>query len=259
MSFEDDVIDGSSPQEETNEQSADSAPVQESNESAPPQAKEDNVPFHLHPRFQEVIADKRALKEQNETFQRELAALREQVMRSQPKPQESKDELMERLKGIDPAFAERFGKISEVDALKAELAEIKSWREQTNAQTANQSVESAKEKFYSENKVPVDHREFYEAAIVMAARDPKVKISDLPQIMKQVNEKMSKFVTSTQRDATKQLVDGKKAAAAKPSPQPKGAPASAGKSNAPASKAEIRAQMVAETLNQIRAAKPDNF
>ena len=111
--YEEDVSDGSSPQIETNEQQpADSAPSQESNESAPQQAKEDNVPFHLHPRFQEVIADKRALKEQNETFQRELQELREQIKRSQPQPQPTKDELMERLKGIDPAFAERFGKIS---------------------------------------------------------------------------------------------------------------------------------------------------
>lgn len=255
MLDENDVSPDSS--SEAEQQPADSSPSEEaSGQAAPQQAKEDNVPFHQHPRFQELIAERRAIKEQNETFQRELQELRQQMKQSQPQ-QQSKDELMERLKGIDPVFAERFGKLSELDAVKQELAEMKAWRDQTSAQTVQQTVQSSKEKFYSDHKVPAEHREFYEAQVLLEAqKNPQLRASDLPQVLKGVHERVSKLLTSTQREATKQLVENKQAAAAKPATQPKGVPAKAASGDkGPKNKAELRAEMAKDILAEIRAAK----
>jgi hypothetical protein len=46
------------------------APEQEA--AAPQQAEEDKVPFHLHPRFQEVIFQKNQLAEQTKALQTQL-------------------------------------------------------------------------------------------------------------------------------------------------------------------------------------------
>lgn len=250
--LEQDVTADSSPEvtEQPQQQTADpSSSV--ATQTAQPAAKQEE-PFHMHPRFQQVIAEKNELRALTQALQAQMKALESQIPKSAP----AKDELMERLKGIDSAFADRFGKISEVDALKQELAEIKAWREQSNAQTAQQTVASEKEKFYTENKVPANHRKLYEAQLVMAAQaNPNLKMSDLTKVMKSIHEEMSALFTTTQREATKQLVETKKVEAAKPSTQPKGVPASSAQKQAPLSKADQRNADVKAVLEQIRASK----
>jgi hypothetical protein len=257
MNQEEDVIDGSSPQEETNEQQpAESTQPEETQEAAPQQAKEDNTPFHMHPRFQEVISQKNQLAEQNKTFERQLQDLQRQLQ-ALNKPEAPKaNPIRERLTGIDKEFAEYVGSVEKIPELEKQLQDFQEWRQQQAAQANQQAAVSTKEKFYSENKVPAEHREIYDAQIVAIANsNPKLQVSDLPQVMKGIHEKMTKLFQSTQRDATKQLVDAKKVSAAKPSTQPKGLPASSVKKSAPASKADLRAEMIASVLGEVKAAK----
>jgi uncharacterized protein YdcH (DUF465 family) len=226
----------------------------EASSAAPAQKSEDNVPFHMHPRFQEVISEKNALREQTQALAKQLEQLQSQMKSSQPA---QKDELMERLKGIDPAFAERFGKLNEVDHLKNELAEFKQWREQSAAQQLQQQISSSKDKFYTENSVPSDRRDLYEALVNdIAGANPKLTVNDLPAVMKQVHEKLGKMFQSVERSTTKNFVDGKKAEANKPSTMKPGAPAKAVKQDTtPLSRAEILAEMKKEAASSLRADK----
>lgn len=262
MSFEneqEDVQADSSP-EITEQSTPDSSPAPEATENTEANAaqakSEDNVPFHQHPRFQEVIAERRALKEQNEAFAKQLREMQDNLRQLQPKEQ-PKDELMERLKGIDPQFAERFGKISEVDQLKQELAEFKAWREQSAAQQLQQQISSSKDKFYAENNVPADRRELYEAQLAFAAqhdtRLAQMTVADLPKVLKEIHDKLGKMFQSVERTTTKQFVEGKKAEAAKPASLKPGAPAKAVKKDSgPATREELLAEMRKAAKEQLR-------
>lgn len=247
---------------------AESSPVQanepnepSSNEGDPASAAastsaEDNVPFHKHPRFQELIQERNSMKEQNAAFAKRLQEMEERLAKQhQPAPQ--KDELMERLKGIDPAFAERFGKIGEVDQLKQELAEFKQWREEAQAAQLRSQVQSSKDKFYTENNIPEERRSIYEALVqAEASKNPALKVSDLPNVLKKVHEGLGKMFQNVERTTTKNFVDGKKNEAAKPASLPKGAPAQAKRAEQSSlSRAEILAQMRDEVLAEARANK----
>jgi len=211
----------------------------------------------MHPRFKEVIEEKNSLKtrmeEQERTFQQRLKELESRLPAQQPQ----KDELMERLKSIDPAFAERFGKIGELDKIKQELSDFNQWRQQQAVQQVQQQISSTKEKFYTENSIPSERRELYEAMVRETAQaNPKLGISDLPQVMKQVHEKLGKMFQTLERNTTKNFVAGKKAEANKPAPLKPGAPARAvNKEQAPLSRAELRAQMVQDALSDLAAEK----
>jgi uncharacterized protein YdcH (DUF465 family) len=247
----DDVLSDSSAEVE-NIESGEATAAPESQPVAKPEA----APFHEHPRFQELVSQKNQFAEQVKQLQAEMASFKA----SQPKAAPERDELMERLKGIDPAFADRFGKIGEVDKLKAELEEVRQWRAQQSAQTEYQSVQNGKEKFYADNKVPAEHRELYEAQLIAAAQaNPNLKTTDLPQVMKAIHEKTSKLLGGLQRSAQAQLVTAKKADGARPATQPKGQMPGAGKNEKGSmSKAQAKEDMISKVLAELRAGKPEN-
>lgn len=252
--LEQDVNTESSPEAiETNDQQpAVSEAPEAQDQSAQAQPKEDNVPFHLHPRFQEVISEKNALKEQLKEFQRQLEAMKQQA----PKQEPQRDELMERLKQIDPVFAERFARLNKVDELESKLAQFEQWQQQQAQASVQQTVQATKDKFYAENNIPAERRELYEAQLIMAAQaDPSLRTSDLPKVMKNIHDKMSKLFSSVERSTAKQLVEGKKAEAARPAPMPKGQAVKGRQENAPLSPQEAKAQLIKDTLAEIRSAK----
>lgn len=264
MSFENenDVSSESSP--EVNEpQETHETPTSEPNEdkaeadkAAVAKAAEDKIPFHQHPRFQELINEKNQWKTQFETQGRQLQEMAARLDKL-PKDSPQKDELMERLKGIDPAFAERFGKLGEVDKLKAELAEFKQWREQSANETLRQNIDTGKTKFYTENKVPAERHDVYNAMFMnMIRNDPRLTINDLPKVMKTIHDTVGKMFTNVERGAVKQLADSKRADAAKPASLPRGSTANraAGKES-PMSKRDLQAAIIKESLDQIRSEK----
>ena len=235
---------------ETHEQTEQnhSEPAQAEPSAQPAAKSEDNVPFHMHPRFQELVSQRNSDRERASSLERQLQQLQEQIKSSQPA---QKDELMERLKNIDPAFAERFGKIGEVDSLKAELAELRSFREEMNRQSVQQRVQSAKDAFYAENKIPDDRKEIYEAMLVQAvSSNPEMAalpVSELPKVLKTLHDRVGKLFSTVERQATKTLVDQRKADAAKPLTAKSGQ-AKPVNQEKQMSKAELRAAMKAEIL-----------
>lgn len=252
-----DVISDSSTEEQTEQQpDSSSSPAEETSSAAAPAPKsEDNVPFHMHPRFQEVISEKNAIKEQNAAFQRELQELKNQVKAATPA---ERDELMERLEGIDPKFAALLkGMRDELKTTKQALEEFSSWKQQSSAQTQAQQIKGMKDSFYSENKVPAERRDLYEAMVSnAAASNPNLTVNDLPSVMKQVHEQLGKMFQSNERATTKQFVEGKKAEANKPSTLKPGAPAKNVKQDsAPLSRAELLAEMKKAASDSLRADK----
>jgi hypothetical protein len=237
---------------EQTEQSTDSSQESVSQEAAPVQQKAEEVPFHEHPRFKELISEKNQYKNELQALAKRLQDMESRAPQAQP----PKDELMERLKGIDPQFAERFGKISEVDQLKQELNEFKQWKEQAAMQQTQQQIQSTKESFYTENKVPAERKDLYEALLERTVKaDPSLQISDLPRVLKSVHENIGKMFNTVERTTAKNFVDSKKADASKPATLKKGAPAQAVNKESNMSRNDIREAIKAEALAEARANK----
>lgn len=254
MYQEEDDISGSSPEQEEQNQPADSDSTQvEASEPAPEPVKQEDQPFHMHPRFQEVISEKNALKEQNRIFEQKLQDMERRFQASQKQEAPKTNPVRERLTGIDKDFAEYVGSVEKIPEIQQQLQEFQQWKQEQAAREIQVQAANAEDKFYSENKVPAEHREIYNAQLRMIAQsNPNLQVSDLPKVLKDVHEKMTKLFKSTERAATKQLVVGKQADAAKPSTQPKGAPAKAGQKESPQNSQSLRAQLLADTLNEMK-------
>lgn len=243
--------ESSSETNETNETQTDSG-VETAVEAAPQPPKPEELPFHEHPRFKELISEKNQYKNEIQALAKRLQDMESRA----PKAEPAKDELMERLKGIDPAFAERFGKLNEVDQLKQELNEFRQWREQSAAQQTQQVIQSTKDKFFTENSIPEDRRDLYDALVTRAAQaDPSIQVSDLPKVLKQVHDSLGKMFQTVERNTAKNFVDTKKADATKPAPLKRGAPAQSLKQEANLSRNELREAIKAEALAEARANK----
>jgi hypothetical protein len=241
---------------EQTEQSTDSGQESVSQEASQQSQKPEEIPFHEHPRFKELISEKNQYRSEVQAYAKKMQELEARIAASTPQAQPQKDELMERLKGIDPVFAERFGKLNEVDQLKQELNEFRQWREQSAALQTQQSIQSTKESFYNENKVPADRKDLYEALVASTATaNPNLQISDLPKVLKDVHEKIGKMFSTVERTTAKNFVDSKKADASKPAPLKKGAPAQSVSKESNMSRNDIREAIKAEALAEARANK----
>jgi len=251
--YESDVnTESSSDTEEQTEQLTDSSQESVSQEAAP-EPKQKEIPFHEHPRFQELVSEKNQYKSEIQALAKRL---QDMESKSAANVQPKKDELMERLQGIDPVFAERFGKLNEVDQLKQELQEFKQWREQASQQQVQTQIQSTKDKFYADNSVPEERRSIYEALVAQqAASDPSLKITDLPKVMKAVHDNIGKMFQNVERSTTKNFVDSKRAQASKPATQSRGIPAKAVKQESNLSMQDIREAIRAEALAEARANK----
>lgn len=253
----------SSSQEQETEQSTQAQESQDSEPSKEAAAaqEEKQMPFHEHPRFKEVIEQKNQFKQQVELAERRIqdmerrfAEMTKQQEAARPKPQ---DALMERLKGIDPDFAERFGKLSEVDTMKQDLQEFKQWKEEQAHQAVRMEARNTMERLFTDNNVSKELRGIYEDRISAAAsRNPNLGVNDLPNVFKGIHEEMSKLLETTKRETTKNYVANKQQAAAKPSTQPKGKAAQAvNKQQFSKDPQQARAELVKQILEQSRAEK----
>lgn len=255
-------LESSNQEQDTQQQTQaqESENVDQTKEMAAPQ-DEKQMPFHEHPRFKEVIEQKNQFKQQVEQYarqmqdmQRSLEEMRRSQEASRPKPQ---DALMERLKGIDPDFAERFGKVNEVDTIKQELQEFKEWRTEQAQQAQRIEARGNLERLYTDNNVPKELRGIYEDRIVAAGnRNPELTSKDLSKVFNNIHEEMSKLLEMTKRETTKSYVANKQQAAAKPSAQPKGKAApSVNKQQFSKDPHQARADLVKQILEESRAEK----
>lgn len=241
-------------EQQQSESPAESEAAPEQAAAAPQENLEDKVPFHLHPRFQEVIFQKNQLAEQTKALQQQIQEMNQRFQKMQPAQQSEEDKLIARLKGIDPEFGGRF---AELDALRNEMKAFKEWQQQSEAQKAQLEISSTKDRLYSEAKVSAEHKPIYEAMLIAEAqRNPQLQISDLPNVFKSVHENISKLLGNIQRETTKNYVQAKTAQAAKPAAQPKGQPVKANSEMQFSKNAnEAKAQLIQEVLKQARASK----
>lgn len=255
------AADSSSEQSEQNNNQASESSSNDSREAAPAPKADPQVPFHEHPRFKELIEEKNTFKsrlEENERTHKQQYADMQAKLEAFQKASTPKQEdaLMARLKGIDPEFADRFGKLGDIETLKQELQQVQSWKQEMAQERVRHEAVSARDKFYADNKVPADKQGIYNALLSHASNsNPNLGLKDLPKMLKDVHDQISKVFTSAQRDATKQLVEGKKADGSKPTSQPKGQPVKPGKPEFSKNPGEAKAQLIKDILAETRANK----
>lgn len=242
-SAQSDVIEASSEPQHSQQEESTSEVTQSQAET---QAKE--TPFHEHPRWKEVMDE----RNQYAAAVKELTARLESLERAKPEAPKAADPLVEKLKGIDPDLASRieaFGKNGEtIEQLRQELKEA---RQERIRETAQSEVN----RLFSENKVPESAQRFYKAELIrMANENPKIGVSDLPKMFKEVHEAFGKHFESIRRDDRKSYVNDKKQDAKLPTSQPKGNSAKPAKEKLPMDREAALSSIVKSSLAKFKAA-----
>lgn len=234
--------------------SAQQAPEQDvSAEQKQTSASEDQLPFHEHPRFKELVEQKNRAMEQSKALEERYAQLESQLRQMQQTNQPKKEEnpLYSRLKGIDPEFGGEFEKVA--SSLK-ELQELKQWKTEFEQNQQRNAAVATVKSLHEQNKVSPELRSIYESQLELAyARNPQAFLKDIQGQYKAVHESMMKVFEARDRAARESYVSSKKADASIPSPS-KGKNITSSKefkySDDPA---EARQQLVKRTLELMRA------
>jgi hypothetical protein len=223
-------------------------------------SKEDNLPFHEHPRWKELMDQRKADQDRIKQYERQLEQINQRLAQPAKTAQQKDDkaELFERLKGIDPAFGklmeELYGKASKIE-------EVDSWRQQTTAETVREKALNTINQFHTEQKVPQEWQQVLNAQIEAEIRmDPSIGLHNLKEVCTRVHGNFSKLMDSVKRSERESYVKGKREDNAPPGSQPKGQPAKPGKQAQDWSKnpQERRAQLESKILEQIRADRKAN-
>lgn len=179
--------------------------------------QDDNVPFHEHPRFKELITQKNEYQQRLSQFESQMQKMQAeyaqqiQQMQAQLKPKQETNPyapLLERLKGIDPEFGgaqeKLLGEIQRVQQLEQRLAQFESQR-------STETAENSLNKLYNDFKVPEDRRDLYRAQIEnLAYKNPNMSLKDLDNVFKQVHESQTKFFDGLERKIRGSYVQEKK-------------------------------------------------
>lgn len=230
------MVDFENQSDEGQEEQVSSEPAEQSEESSPAESasqpkqeasSEREMPFHEHPRFKEIVEQKNQALEQAKQFQRAIDEMQARLKSFESAKQTTKDPLLDRLKGIDPEFGERF---ESVDKVRSELEEFKQWKSNLEAERIREKAMSQINELHAKNNVPEEFRSRYNRDIeFIASKDPNITLDDLSKVYQQVHEEWSKLLTSVKRDERKTYVEGKKKDASVPASQSKGSKASAQK------------------------------
>jgi uncharacterized phage infection (PIP) family protein YhgE len=217
--------DANTPEPSAPESSSDETQKQQTSASDEGEGAK-QVPFHEHPRFKELIEERRQYAEKQTAYERQLESLQRSLQevqtRNKPAPQE--DPLLSRLKGIDPEF----GKWAEQQSQAAkEMAEFRAWRQQTEQQATVREYESTVGKLHSDNKVPDELKGLYDRALKAEfMANPNLGMKDVPQVYKTLHAELSKVLEGRDRATRASYVSDKSKDSLAPNTQPKGKPAS---------------------------------
>ena len=240
-----DVSAESSPAPESTEAQASPAPVEAAKQ-------EQYVPYD---RFKELVEQKNEFSrkfDELEKRHKEYQSRFEQQEKASKGP--SKDEqVLARLKGIDPEFAEfmesQSSRASKVDALEKRLAEYDQRESARSQEAVRNQATSALEKLQGEHKVDKTIHEFYVARIKeMAQANPNLGLQDLPNVYKGLHDNMSKFLESQKRTSLTEYSDTKKADSKVPTQSKAPAPKTQQKTyskDPEQARSEAKAEMVA--------------
>jgi hypothetical protein len=244
-STQSDVVDESSSDSQDSSQVAQQA-------AAP---KEENLPFHEHPRWKEVMEERNAERTRAQALEQRLADMDRRYQElSRPRSEPKKDALVDRLTGIDEDFGRRFGEIAKQAELATQL------QEQLNAFKEERVVESLKGKFEelaSKNSLDPTDKELYFSKLDLAYRQGKLRSpADVEAQFKAIHEPQAKRMEAYKRAAIEEYTKAKKADATRPTGQPKGKAPSAGKVDfSKMSQQEAKAFLNKQIVTQLRAGR----
>lgn len=242
-------------QEVSSEPSESSSEVSQETEQLQQDTQSQARPFHEDPRIQDFIQrqTEKQLESVRQQYDQQFQQLRSQYeqLSKSTQTEKQRDELIERLKGIDPEFGSRF---EELNSLKEQVAEFKRWQsEQAQQQTYQQAVNEVN-RLHAENEVPDELKSVYNSMIQdIASKNPNLTVNDLPKVYKQVHDQFANIVNTIRRHERESYVKEKQPVAKAPSAQPKGQPVNQSK-KAEWSKDpyEARQQLINRTLKLAR-------
>jgi len=222
---------------------------------APTQETKQDLPFHEHPRWKEVINERNQyatkVQELERRFEEQSRKWDQSFKQSQPQP---KDALLERLKGIDPEFAARAEKW-ETASQRAERLEqeLQSYRTQAQQEQARSQVEQ----LYAQNKVPTELQSAYRAQLESMAREnPNLSLKDIPQMFQQVHAGWQKFQEAQKRQYLAEYSKGKAQDSVPSSPKASGVkPQAPDKAKAFTDPEEARAAAAKLMAQHLRASR----
>jgi hypothetical protein len=248
-------IEASPEPQESSEKPTETAEAAAPKETKPESTNEDNTPFHKHPRWierdQELKAEREARRQLEQRYQDMERRIQEV---SQPKGPDKRSAMLERLKGIDPEFAEFVSGL----APQKELEDLRQWKQQYDAQQARQQVNTTIASLHSQNKVSEDLQPRYQLALEAKIRaNPNARLEDLPSLYKEVHEDYSKWIDSIKRAERAAYTEAKKADAKIPASTSKGTQVSQNKpkSEWAKDKQEALSQVVQRTLAKRNASR----
>lgn len=214
-----------SPEESDSQPESEGAEKQEASPEKP--KEEPQVPFHEHPRFKELIEERRAYKEQLdqtkgyvEAMQRELHA--ERAAR-QVKPTVSNEPkykaLLEQVRAVNPEFAQLQEELmSSLEEAKKEASNSKKALDRLDAYEQREFQNAAISKLSTlmeSNKIPDPMRKRYDREVRAMAYEEemqgkKLSLADVDRLFKAVHEEYAPFVESIKRESLKGYVKEKK-------------------------------------------------
>lgn len=217
--------DTSAPQTQPDSQL--SEPSSQESQSAPDQSESKLPPLHEHPRFKELIEDNRNYKSRLSEYETRMADFerryQEAVQSQQPKPEKKTNPFVEKLREIDPAYAEYIESI-EARASKAEQVEAR-FTEMENERIRTQ-YDSSMSRLQAEHKLPPQVSSLVKQQVDALVMSGQVKdLKEVPAAYKNIAEQYTKMLDELKRSERAQYVTEKSTDARQPSSQPKGKPA----------------------------------
>lgn len=241
--------------DETNQASSEPETTASTSEGKTVEAKEmaetettKDVPFHEHPRFKELIEQKNAYEQRSKAMEEKYAQMERQLQElSKPKDMtpNKREAMINRLKGIDPEFADFISELAPVKSLE----EMKNaLMEQQQTQFRTQAV-SEITKMHSENKIDPTLQAKYNQELELAYQRGQIRsMDDVKTIYKNIHDGYTKLLEDIRRRDRQSYVADKKTDTKAPTSQPKGKMATPAKPQFSKNKEEARAQIVAQYL-----------
>jgi len=176
----------------------------------------DNRPFHEHPRFQELVNEKNQyqlkLSELEKSYQKSMyeseMKMREFEQRL-PQKEAPRDGVYEKLKEIDPEFADY------VKGMKDEISRLKSYEDKFSQYDQRfmsqddvrlrENANNEMNNLYTKYAVPDTQKDLVKTVLkALAYEDPKADIPDMPRLFKQAYDMVSGI---TRADRKSYVVD----------------------------------------------------
>lgn len=208
------VEGSSSPESSSSESTQSEASTQEAASKS-----QDNTPFHEHPRFRELVEEKNTYKSKYSDLENQFKSMSAQLAEMQKGKQQtnqpSYDQILNRLKEIDPEFAQfqsaLHQELQAVPQLKSELEQFRQWKNEMELEQLRTQAESTLDSLYKEKNVPEELRSLYRSNIEnLVYRNDKATLNDLKEYFNQTHEGLSKFFESRDRQKLSSYQTGKK-------------------------------------------------